>query len=157
MWRTWFHMYALSPYTATRDEAHTLILHSLWLRGVNLVWNRGGHGFGFENWEVVGPQMEARSTGLRVSSAEFVFNYTQIIRFLKSHHFARCSHLIFLYIIGYNNISWIPHDPLIPKLGVVIPQSPQDWCLWIGYYVIHNSSVVPISGNQWPFSVFLML
>ena len=42
----------------------------------------------------------ARSTWLRVSSQEFIFNYTQIILFLRSHHFGECSHLIFLYIIG---------------------------------------------------------
>jgi len=36
-----------------------------------------------------------------------------------------CSNLIFLYIIGYNNISWRPHDPYDPpfhKLGVVTPR-----------------------------------
>src|SRR6218665_375969 len=57
--------------------------------------------------------MEARSTGLRVSSGpslEFLFNYTQISLFLKSHHLGKGSHLIFLYIIGYNNISWRPHN-----------------------------------------------
>src|SRR6218665_2493285 len=42
---------------------------------------------------------------------EFLFNYTQIITFLRSHHFGKCSNLIFLYIIRYNNISWRPHDP----------------------------------------------
>jgi len=39
---------------------------------------------------------------------EFLFNFTKIILFLKSHHFGKCSHLIFLYIIGYNN-SWRSH------------------------------------------------
>ena len=48
-------------------------------------------------------QTKACSTGLRVSLVKF-FNYTQIVLFLKSHPFGNCSHLIFLYIIGYNNI-----------------------------------------------------
>ena len=55
--------------------------------------------------------MEARSTVLRVSLAKLLFKYTQIILFLKSHLFGKCSHLIFLYILGYNNISWRPDDP----------------------------------------------
>ena|SRR6218665_307806 len=42
---------------------------------------------------------------------------------MKSHHL--CSHLIFLYIIGYNNISWRPHNPHATpsskNLGVVNP------------------------------------
>ena len=48
-----------------------------------------------------------------------LFRYTQIILFLKSHQFGKCSHHIFLYVIGYN-ISWRPydpHDPPIPKSG----------------------------------------
>src|SRR6218665_3955243 len=47
---------------------------------------------------------------LRVSSPEFLFNYKHNL-FLKSDHFGRCPLLIFLYIIGYNNILWRPHDP----------------------------------------------
>jgi len=43
--------------------------------------------------------------------------YTQIVLFLRSHHFGKCSYLTFLYIIGYNNISKRPHDPPIPKSG----------------------------------------
>src|SRR6218665_682846 len=35
----------------------------------------------------------------------------QIFLFLKNLHLGQCPHLIFLYIIGYNNISWRPHDP----------------------------------------------
>ena|SRR6218665_2746286 len=41
----------------------------------------------FENggpWVITVPQTEAHSTGLRVSSPKFLFNYTQIILFLKS-------------------------------------------------------------------------
>ena len=50
-----------------------------------------------------------------VSFPEFLFNYAQIIQLVKSHQFGKCSHLIFVYIIGYNNISWRPHDPsMIP-------------------------------------------
>src|SRR6218665_4156980 len=40
--------------------------------------------------------METRSTRLRVSSVKFLFNYTQIILFLRSHHFGKCSYLIFI-------------------------------------------------------------
>ena len=56
-------------------------------------------------------QMNVRSTGLKVLFPEFLFNYTQICLFLKNHHFGKCSHLIFLYIIGYNDISWRINDP----------------------------------------------
>src|SRR6218665_1304214 len=48
-------------------------------------------------------------------------NYTQIIVFLNSHHFGKCAHLIFQYIIGYN-ISWRPHDSPSENLGVVTPR-----------------------------------
>src|SRR6218665_874462 len=41
----------------------------------------------------------------------------QIFLFLKNLHLEKCSHLIFLYIIGHNNISWRPHDPLSQNLG----------------------------------------
>ena len=47
---------------------------------------------------------------MRVSIPQFLLNYTHITLFRKSHRFGKCSHLIFLYIIGYNNISWRPHD-----------------------------------------------
>ena len=72
-------------------------------------------------------QTEAHSTGLRVSSRN-LFNYTQIFPSLKSHHFGKCSHLILLYIIGYN-ISWRSHDPPStphdPQIFVT-PPTPQD-------------------------------
>ena len=45
------------------------------------------------------------STGFRVSSLEIFLIYTNL------HHFGECFHLIFLYITGYNNISWGPYDP----------------------------------------------
>ena len=83
----------------------------------------GGCGSGFGNlgsWVLKVHQMEARSIILRVSLEEFLFNYTQIIIFLKSHHFGKCSQIVFLYNIGYNNISWRPH----PKIWEVA--SPQD-------------------------------
>src|SRR6218665_1390975 len=38
-----------------------------------------------------------------------------IILFLKSHHLGKCSHLTFLYIVGYNNISWRPHATPRPQ------------------------------------------
>src|SRR6218665_1318608 len=67
--------------------------------------------------------MEARITRSRVSSPEFLFNYTQIIVFLKSSRFKNCSHLIYLYIRGYN-ISWRPktaYGPSFQNLGVATP------------------------------------
>ena len=59
---------------------------------------------------------------------EFLFNYTQIILFLKNHHVGKCSRLIFLYIIEYNNISWRPTTPTRPRpppknLGVATLQA----------------------------------
>ena len=58
---------------------------------------------------------------------EILFKYTQIFIFLKSHHFGKCSHLIVLYIIGYDDISWRPHDLPITKPGKSShPQPSQD-------------------------------
>jgi len=34
-----------------------------------------------------------------------------MILFLQSHNFGKCSHLIFLYITGYNDNSWRSNDP----------------------------------------------
>ena len=48
------------------------------------------------SWVLKVQQTEARSTWLRVSSPEFLFNYTQICLFLKSHLFRKYSHLIIL-------------------------------------------------------------
>jgi len=99
-------------------------------RGVNLVWNLEVVNLGLKTG-VVGPkvqQLEARSIWFRVLSTEFLFNNTQIILFLKSYHFGKCSPLIFLNIIGYNNISWRPHNhptSPIPKSGGHDPSSPR--------------------------------
>jgi len=73
-------------------------------------------------------------TGLRVSSTEFLFNYTQIFLFLKVTTFGKCSHIILLYIGGYDNISWRPHNtPFIPKSwGRDTPSrivAYDSWCL----------------------------
>jgi len=78
------------------------------------------------SWVIKVQQMEACSTWLRVSSPEFLFNYTQIILFLflKNHHFVKSYHLISLYIMGHNNISWRPNYPS-PK-----QQNVQDWRLY---------------------------
>src|SRR6218665_2474 len=46
-----------------------------------------------------------------VSSPKVLYNYAEIILFLKSYHFVACCHLIFLYIIGYNNISRTSTNP----------------------------------------------
>src|SRR6218665_2908541 len=48
-----------------------------------------------------------------------------------SHHFGKCSHLVFLYIIGYNNISWRSHDPT-PKSGGRDLQPPHN-CYYLWY------------------------
>ena len=54
-------------------------------------------------------------------------SYTQIFLFLRSHHFGKCSRLIFLCIIGYIIIfrgdTTIPHRKIY---GVATP-NPQDW------------------------------
>jgi len=63
---------------------------------------------------------------LRVSSEEFASNYIKIFLFLKSHHFGKYSHLIFLYIIGYDIISWRLYDPHIPNLEGRDTPIPQD-------------------------------
>ena len=77
----------------------------------------------FNRWRHI-----AHAWGYHPRTFYLVVAYTQVILFMKSHHFEKCSHLIFLYIIGYN-ISWRPHDPTIPT-----PKSggcdPQDWRPW---------------------------
>src|SRR6218665_624969 len=73
-------------------------------------------------------QLTRSSTVYNLPYNNFLFNYTQIIQFLKSHHFGQCFHLIFLYIIGYNNISWRPMTtpvPPIPKSGIVTLKPPE--------------------------------
>ena len=64
---------------------------------------------------------------IEVSSPKFLFNYTQIILFLKSHYCGKCSHLMFLYIMGYNisRRPFDPHDPLHPEIwGGETPNPP---------------------------------
>jgi len=68
-------------------------------------------------------------------------NYTQII-FLKSHRFRKCSHVKFMYIIGYNNISLrspttgghveAPRGSHTKICGPWHPPIPQDWRLYSG-------------------------
>jgi len=77
-------------------------------------------------WVLRTRQTVVHSTGLRVSSPECLFNYTQIFLFLKVTTFGKCSHLIFLYIIGYDNI-WGMYDK---NMGVVTAQ-PQDLRQWL--------------------------
>jgi len=120
----------------------------------------------FENWGAVGlkiQQMEVRSTWLRVSSPEFLFNYAQVIEksplwnvfslnsaqiieksslwnvfYLIMHKLLK-SHLLgtcFPLISLYiigYNISQPPTTP-IPKSGVATPNS-QDWRLRQWYYI----------------------
>ena len=89
-------------------------------KSVNLFWKMG---FCLKTGEgVVGHKS---STNLRVSSADFL-NYTQIyFNFWKVTTFGKCSQLIFLYIIGYNNISLRHH----PRTWGHDP-NPKDWHLW---------------------------
>jgi len=96
------------------------IVYCGFCRGINLVWNLWIVGQGLKTgrlWALKVQQMEACSSRLRVSSPEFLFNCSQILIFLKSHHFGKCYYLIFLYIIGHSNISRRPHDPSIIKSG----------------------------------------
>ena len=66
---------------------------------------------------------------------DFLIIYTKICRVLHFYPLTlsisakspKCYHLIFLYIIRYNNISWTPPDPA-PKSGVTTP-NPQDRCI----------------------------
>ena len=86
----------------------------VWKMGVSsvLVWKLG------VSWVLRIQQTEAHSTRLRVWSSAFLLNYIQIFLFPESHHFGKCSYLIFLYIIEYGNISWRPHnlhDQPVPK------------------------------------------
>src|SRR6218665_1925337 len=76
------------------------------------------------SWVLKAQQKEVRSTRFRVSSRELFIQYTQICLFLQSRHFGKCSHLIVLYIIGYNNISWRCHDPPSQNLELLHPQPP---------------------------------
>lgn len=70
--------------------------------GVNLVWILG------VSWILNSQQMEAHITWLRVLSLLF---YLIIYKsfFYEVTNFGKCSHLLFLFIIGYN-ISWTQHD-----------------------------------------------
>jgi len=62
---------------------------------------------------------------------------THISLFLKSHHFGKCFHLKFLYIIGYNNILWRHHSHSKIK-GVAIPRiDAYDKSCTILYYTDH--------------------
>ena len=105
----------------------------LLVSGVYLVWKLSGGGRGsrfkiWGSWVLKVQQTEARSTWLRVSSPEFVFNIHSSFNFYKVTKFRKCSHLISLYIIAYNNISWNPTTP-IPKSGGRDPLILQDWRL----------------------------
>ena len=72
------------------------------------------------------------STGLRVSSPEiFYLNSIQIYLWKITAFGNLCFPLIFLHIIGYDNVSWRPHEPH-PKIW---EQNPQDWRLWPCYRV----------------------
>ena len=99
--------------------------------GVNLVWKLGvSYVLVWKlivSWVATTQQTDPHtcSTGLRASPRN-VYSITQIFLFLKSHHFDKRPHLIFLYIIGYrpNNISRRLKDPH-PKIpGVATSQPP---------------------------------
>ena len=104
-----------------------------------------GPGFKLEvSWVLKIQQTEASSTGLRISSQELLFNYMQIFLFLKNHHFGKCSHLQFLYIIGYIYISGRP-TPRSPSqiLGRGTRLSTlQDWGLWVWGIILRNCYLI---------------
>ena len=88
----------------------------------------GARWSGFKNW--VGHESEKfsrQSTGLRVTSPDFLFNIQKSFYFWKVT-FWKISHLILFYIIRYNNIPWRPHEPhtLRPKAGVRDFPNPQN-------------------------------
>jgi len=70
---------------------------------------------------------------------------------MKSHLFGKCSHLIFQYIIEYNNISWrSTTPPPFQNLGVATP-APSDWRLcyticWYAYKIGRNSTSFLFTG-----------
>ena len=81
-------------------------------RSVNLLWKRGSW---FQVWKLGVSlvlnvqQTEACSTGLRVSTPKFLFNYTQICLFLKSPLWKVISfHIPVQYRIQF---VWRLHDP----------------------------------------------
>jgi len=61
------------------DRANSSINLIYFFRSINLVWKLG------VLWVLKFHQMVARSTGLKVSYPEFLFNYTHIFLYLKSH------------------------------------------------------------------------
>src|SRR6218665_3933418 len=97
---SFYHLFSFSNFFTPNifDKCTPLGVDDAWRcsvrgRGVNLVRKRG----------VVISKSSTdggiRGTGLKVSSPEFSFNNTQILRFLKRHHFGKCSHFILLYIV----------------------------------------------------------
>src|SRR6218665_318064 len=69
-------------------------------------------------------QTAAHSTGLRASPRKFYSTMYKLLYIREIITFRRCSHLIFLYIIGYNNISWKPYDPSLSISGGRDPKLP---------------------------------
>src|SRR6218665_1950572 len=80
----------------------------------------GGRGSGFQNgglWVIKVQQMEGTQP-IFEGIIPFIFNSTQIILFLKSHHSGKCSRIP-VHIIGYN-IPWRPQS----KNGGLRPPNP---------------------------------
>src|SRR6218665_4202136 len=75
----------------------------------------------FENWGSWDLKVQQKdSTGFRVPSWKVLFNIQKYVYFCKVNTLdSEYSHLIFIYIIGYNNISWRPDNPPTPKYGRV--------------------------------------
>src|SRR6218665_3950821 len=65
------------------------------------------------SWVLKVQQTEVRSIGFRDHTWNFYLIYTISLR-QTSHHFGKCSHLIFMYYIRY--ISWSLNDPPHPKI-----------------------------------------
>src|SRR6218665_1736941 len=102
-----------------RHYRQKLISATYTYRGGNLVCKWRDCVSGFENWGsswvMKLQQMETLNTGSKASSPEILFNIYKSFFFLKSHHFGKCSHIILLYILGYN-MSWNPATSPTPRI-----------------------------------------
>jgi len=65
------------------------------------------------SWILKVQHTEKVNTGLMVGyhPRNLLLNYAPIFLLVRSDDFGKCSHLILLYVIEDNNISWRPHNP----------------------------------------------
>src|SRR6218665_2040519 len=73
----------------------------------------------FENWASWDLKVQQKdSTGFRVPSWKVLFNIQKYVYFCKVNTLdSEYSHLVFIYIIGYNNISLRPDNPPLQNMG----------------------------------------